>query len=588
MRGFFRLVVLLQLLLLSVGCATTPRQGGSDTADEVDSARQGGAKDKAPVVLPFPEPDPSLEELDADVVFSALVGEIATQRGQLDLAYQHQLQTAVLAGDATAAERATRIALVQKNPGLALKAVKKWVELAPNNLTAHQLAAALFLQAGQPQQTLQQLRAIIAISEARKEDGFLHVVAALSKAQDRGTATDLMRQLTAEHPNDARASYALAMMALMWKDYKLAETEIQQLIRQHPDSGRAYVLLSRVRVGQGDPEGAREVLQKAVERQPDDLLLNTALARLLVEAQDYEQAYQRFRQVERLQPGSADLQYSLGVLALQLDRLDEAARYFQGLQESGKRPDEVAYYLGRIEEQKGRLTEAIVRYERVKKGEFQQDAQVRIARILVQQGKLQEARGRLHRLRLQWRDQEVQLFLIEADMLGEQVPPEQLLALYAEALKAHPDNHDLLYARALYAATIDRLDILESDLRRILAQNPEHVDALNALGYTLADQTDRYQEALSLITRALELKPDTAAILDSMGWVQYRLGNYPLSLQYLEQAFELLKDPEIAAHLGEVLWVMGERDRARRVWGEMLKQDPDSKQIRETMQRLIP
>jgi len=586
MTVFFKLVFLLQLLILLVSCTTLPGQG-KEGADAVDSASEVGATDQEPVVLPFPEPAPSQEELDADVVFSALVGEIATQRGQLDMAYKHQLQTAVLSGDATAAERATRIALVLKRPELALKAVEKWVELAPNNLTARQLAAALFLQDGRPEQTLQQLQAIIDISEARGEDGFLHAMAALSKAEDRPAAMGLMRQLTASYPADQRAGYALAMMALMWKDYPLAEAETRKVIEQNPEAGRAYVLLSRVRVAKGDREGALRVLREAVERKPDDLLLNAALARLLVEAEEYEQAYQQFLKVDQLQPGGADLQYSLGVLALQLDRLDEAARYFQKLQESGERPNEVAYYLGRIEEEKGRSAQAIASYERVKKGDFQQDAQVRIARILAQQGKLQESRERLRRMRLQWRDQEVQLYLIEAEMLRELGAGQEVLALYDEALQAHPDNHDLLYARALYAVTIDRLDLLESDLRRILAQNPDHVDALNALGYTLADQTDRYQEALGLITRAFELKPDAPAILDSMGWIQYRLGNYPRALGYLQQAFEQLQDSEIAAHLGEVLWVTGQRDRALQIWQEMLKKDPQSKLIQETMQRLM-
>ncbi|MEJ1469855.1 MAG: tetratricopeptide repeat protein, partial [Candidatus Sedimenticola sp. (ex Thyasira tokunagai)] len=149
-------------------------------------------------------------------------------------------------------------------------------------------------------------------------------------------------------------------------------------------------------------------------------------------------------------------------------------------------------------------------------------------------------------------------------------------------------NEDLLYARALFAVTQGRVDILEADLRKVIAGNPEHADALNALGYTLADKTDRYQEALALIQQALKLKPAAPSILDSMGWVQFRLGNHGRALEYLQRAFDQLPDQEIAAHLGEVLWVMGERERAKAVWQQILEKEPESHHVLDTMRRLLP
>jgi tetratricopeptide (TPR) repeat protein len=251
-----------------------------------------------------------------------------------------------------------------------------------------------------------------------------------------------------------------------------------------------------------------------------------------------------------------------------------ARDYFTRLRNTGERWDDAAYYLGQVEELDGAAEQAATWYAKVR-GEHALDAKVRIARLRAEGGELGEAREMLDRLRDQWKDDSLLIFMLEAEMLADLDRAQDALAVYGEALEAFPDNLDLRYARALHAAGMQQLDVLERDLRLVLEKDPEHADALNALGYTLADQTDRYQEALGLIEKALALKPDDPAVLDSMGWVQYRLGNLEEAERYLRQALEKLQDGEIAAHLGEVLWVKGQRDAAWRVWEEALAADPD-------------
>ena len=582
MRTLLQVTKLFPLLLL-VACAGFPGKR-EQAAAPTPTAEQP----PEPVELPFAEPEARMSELDSDAVFSALAGEIASQRGELDIAYRYQLETAILTGDAVAAQRATRIAILMKQPEQALKAARLWIELAPNDLAARQLAAALLLQAEQQQPSLEQLQAVVDISEAKGDDGFLNAMAAISKEQNHALALDTMRKLRSTQPDDPRADYALALMLFMWKDYAQAESEIRALIDQHPDWNKGYVLLSRLHAVRGDSAAALEVLREAVERQPDDELLVGAYAKLLVDAGDYQQAYDQFLDLQRLKPEDTEVTYLLGVLALQLDRTSESRRHFQQLQKTGQRANDVAYYMGRIEEQERRWSEAARWYKQVDRGEFHDDARIRVARALAQDGRLDEAQEWLQGLRIQIPEQSAQLYIVEADILSEHASAQRVMAVYDKGLLQHPDDENLLYARALYAATIDRLDILEHDLRRVLERNPDNADALNALGYTLADQTTRYQEALDLVSRALELKPDSPAILDSMGWVQFRMGNYEQALSYLERALDSLPDSEIAAHLGEVLWVMGDRERARQVWREMLERDPDSTHVRETMQRLDP
>ena len=200
-------------------------------------------------------------------------------------------------------------------------------------------------------------------------------------------------------------------------------------------------------------------------------------------------------------------------------------------------------------------------------------------------GRIAEARERLAQLRVVAPDRAVDLYLAEAELLRRHGTPEDVRQLYDAALKAHPNQVELLYSRALLAAEQGRVADAEAGFKRVLAKEPDHADALNALGYTLTDATDRHKEALGYVTRALKLKPDSPAFLDSMGWVQYRMGNYTVALDYLRRAFARLKDGEVAAHLGEVLWVTGDREEAQRVWSEGEQKDPENAVLRATVQR---
>jgi len=578
MRGSLRAVASLLLTGVLIGCSAITGQQRAEMKDAVVAER--------PVQLPFKAPEPPARELDDDLVFSALVGEIALQRRDYELAYRYQMQTALLAGDAAAAERATRIAMALKRDPLARKAVAKWVELAPNNMDARQLAARILLDAGQQEAAFKELQAIIAISDATGEDGYLAAMTALAKSKQRPEAIMLMRRLGAEHEDDRRAGYALALMAMMWKDYAVAEYEIRAVLMRNPGWGRAYFLLSRIRMAQGDTQGAIKILRDAIKGAPDDLDLNASLARLLVEAGDYEAAYRQFSRVRRLAPDESDALYSLGVLAMQLDKTAAAKGYFQQLKKRGERRNDVAYYLGRIAEIEGRLDDAVGWYHKVDDGGFLLEAQLLAARVIAKQGRVEAARSDLQALRIRMPEKEIQLFLLEADILREHGAQHQVFALYEKALQAHPDDPELLYARGLYAAQVGRMDIMEQDLRKVISMDPANADALNALGYTFADQTQRFKEAQSLIARALKLKPDSPAILDSMGWLQYRMSNYEQALVFLRRAYSMEKDGEIAAHLGEVLWMSGDYEGARQVWRDALNADPDNAFVRNTMQRL--
>ena len=562
--------------LLLAGCAGV-QTGSYPEPEPLPSSRSDGANQSASAAA-------ATRKHTADAVFEVLAGEIAVQRGELDAAYDHYLEAARGARDAGAAERATRIAMYQKQDEKAEQAVGYWVELAPQDAAARQVAGVLYARRGQQELAFEQFQELARLEQAEGNDGFLRVAAVLGTLPDIALRLQLIERLTAANAGEPRAHYAYAVVAVGADHLDLAELEVRKALALRPDWPKAQILLSRVLLAKGDSAGARRVLEDALAGASDSLDLRSAYARLLVDARELKAAYRQFQRLHQLQPEEEDVLFSLGVLALQLEDMQAARNHFGDLYELGLRRDESAYFIGQIEEERERYDVAMEWYERVG-GSLELEARVRTARILAEQGQLVQARDLLQRMRVQQPEKAVNLYLIEGGLVGDAGRRQEVVTLYTKALQAFPDNHDLLYARALAAAEVGDVPLLERDLQRILEEDPEHADALNALGYTLADQTDRHQEALVYISRALELKPDNAAILDSMGWLQYRLGNYPEALRYLRRANAMLPDAEIAAHLGEVLWVSGEREQARRVWKEALERDPDSPHLQDVLKR---
>jgi len=539
-----------------------------------------------PPRLPFDEPAPVETELDADLVYSYLVAEVAAQRGELQLAFRHYLHAAIVAGNAYAAERATRIAVYLQDLEGAQRAARRWVALAPNGQDARMSLALLLDRSGDRSGALAELEALLRISAALGQDGFVQIAQVLGKERG-GDALGLMQALTAAHPEDSHAQYGLAMVALGSQSLAQAEQALIAALARQPDWAEAEVLLARVRIGRGDKPAALAGLSKALLAQPRSLPLRTTRARLLVDMSDHEGALRDFRRLREQEPANPEYLYAVGMLAMHGEHWGEAREVWQQLRsQGGDHLAEASYFLAQVEEMAGKPELAAGLYASVGSGPLRADAGLRLAALEAEQGRLAQARQRLQQLRQQVPDRAVDAYMTEARLLRRAGEMAQASELLGQAVAAQPDNMDLRYGRAMHAARADDLATLELDLNYILARDPDHVDALNALGYTLADRTRRLSEASRYIRRAYELEPTNPAILDSMGWVHYRLGDYDLAIKYLRQALGDLNDPEIAAHLGEVLWVTGDRAGARAVWQKALTATPDSKELREVMERL--
>lgn len=563
-------LVILPLLLSA--CASTPPSTTRPPQQPDESASQ-------------PPSDQHADSLSAEIIYNTLTGEIAAQRGKNRLAFEHAYQAALESRDESAAERATGLGLQANLPDAALSAAKLWIEISPNSLKAHQIAAVMNIRMKRINEAITQLRQVVKIANNEGQSGHLQAAAIAEKSATPGQALAIMQQLVPNESQDPKALYALALTANRTDQRKLAMDYIDRSLAYDPESVQSLVLKTHTLIAMGNHDDGMSFLKQATERYPNNIQLGKAYARMLLELSQPEAALGQFERLNRLDADDSEVVFSLGVISLQLERFDRAKGYLKQLADDRQKRNEVNYYLGILAEEEDDAEGALGWYSRVE-GKNLPDAQVRIAKILADRGNLNQARETLQRLRINQPRQQMKFYMIEAELLREALQFQTAHEVYSKALGLFNDNTDLLYARGLNAADLKRVDLLEQDLRKILATNPQHADALNALGYTLADQTDRLVEAKQFIQQALSLKPDNPAILDSMGWVEYRMGNLQTALEYLNKAADLSPDAEIASHLGEVLWIMGQRQHALEVWRAANQREPDNRFIKPAMGRL--
>ncbi len=528
------------------------------------------------------------ETLTAPLLYDMLLGEIAGQRGQLDISGASYLEAARQSDDPRIAERALKISIYAKQPQLALDAARRWVTLAPDNMEARQSLAVLALRAENQEEALQQFQYILEHSDASSGDPYQSMLALLAREPDQQRALAVMERLVAMRPADADAHFAYARLAVHAQDWALGEQEVARSLSLRPDWTQALILQAQINLKQGHGDIARQQLEAALQRNPADDDLRLGYARLLVDLDDFEGARKEYKRLMKAQPDNGQVVYSLALLSLEAGQLKDAQKLFEKLIELEYQPQQAYYYLGAIAEEQKDSEGAMQWYGKIEEGDHWIEVQIRMARLEAQSGEVAAARERLRKVRLAHPGETQRMFLVEGEILSQIDRNEDAYALYTQYLENQPDDIEILYARALIAERLDRVDQAESDFLRVLAIDPDNTRTLNALGYTLADRTNRYEEALAYVQQALAQTPDDPAVIDSMGWVMYRLGRLQEARDYLQKAYDMTKDSEIAAHLGEVMWVMGDRGQAKALWESARKATPGDPVLEETLRRYMP
>jgi tetratricopeptide (TPR) repeat protein len=558
-------------------------------AQSDDDADAPGFEDRARAVLgnkPLRGTLPDTE-LNQELLFKFLMSEIAAQRGDLQLAAQGYLDMAKSTRDPRLAKRATEIAAYGRLQSLALEAARLWLDLDKNNPQARQTLAALLVSSNKLSEAKPLLEALIT-ADGNPASGFMQLSSMLAKHPDRNAVLAITKELAKGYPQLPEAHFAVAQAAFSAGKYDDAAVEIKQALDMRPDWEIAALFNAQLLQQRGSTDKAGEYLQAFLKSYPKSHEVRASYARLLLNNKELKEARAQYQLLLEDQPTNADIVVTIGLLSLQMNEFESAETWLKrGLELKYRDPDSLRFYLGQVCEETKRFDQAMKYYASVQGGDQFVPAQARYAFLLGRQNKLAEAREYLQNVQAANDEQRALLIQAEAQLLREAKDYQQSYDLLNKALQKQPENVDLLYDSAMAAEKLDRIDVVEANLRKLIALKPDHAQAYNALGYTLADRTDRLKEAKGYIDKALKLSPDDPFILDSMGWVLYRLGDSKQALTYLQRAYTQRPDPEIAAHVGEVLWARGQQQEAEKVWRDASKENPENELLQATIKRYL-
>ena len=546
-------------------------------ADEAETADNPDSTSSA--VLPK-------QDLTPRILYELVLAEIAGARGQLGLAAEAYLDLARTTRDPRVARRAAEVALYARRYDMALEAARLWSDIEPNSPQPHQMVIGLLAATGRTDDLVADLAQQFAGAGKQTGDQLMELNRLLARYPDKQAARRLVDKLTEPYLSMAEAHFARAQAAHAAGDEAGAAADLDRAIALRPNWEQA--VLARAQMTTDGAETAR-VLSAFVAANPKAKDARLAYARSLVAEKRYAEARREFETLLADHNDNGDVVYAVAVLSLQLNDMDEAETQLKrlvGMQHNES--DSARVYLGQIAEERKRFDEALKWYGEVGTGSQYVPARMRMAHVFVRQEKLDEARRTLQETTAASPSERAQLLIAESQLLRDAGRNDDAYAVLVDGLAAHPDQPELLYEAGLLAERVGNFEVGEADLRRLIKLKPDYAHAYNALGYSLADRNQHLDEAQQLIDKALELAPDDPFILDSKGWVLFRRGDAIGAVDVLTKAFKLRADPEIAAHLGEVLWTLGRQDEARVTWGDAMKASPGNEVLVGTVKKFTP
>ena len=577
--------LLLASLITLAGCVSSPTVGLDTTeADGIALATDHDSGNSSTE----PEPEPSAQDypvraFPVQTLYELLVAEFAGMRGDIQLAVDKYVEQAQITRDPNVVERATRTASFTDDRAALEQLSRLWLEVDPDNIDARKLAFYFLARSDVVNAGFEQGEYLLAHGNAEA----LLSLTGFTAGLDTNERTILIEKYTAlinQYP--ANSNLLLSKMRLEGQQNQLEQAlkTGTQLLKIDPDNEDARLAVTQLLYQQGDIARATTTLEAGIGRNPMSKKLHLQLIRFTA-VSDLSAAQKKATILAARFEDDVDLQFTLGLLNKQLGLRDQARQAFNNMLSLNRRAADAHYHLAVMAEEDNEVGEALSHYALVTTGENLLPATARLTRLMSENGQLTEARLYLHRLRMELPDMMVTFYRMESELLMGHENYLNAHALLTEGLENHPDSFDLLYTRSMVSEKLNDVASMEQDLRAILDQDTGNASALNALGYSLANHTERYDEALLLIEQALSISPNDPAIIDSLGWVLYRLGNNEEALNHLREAMATMPDPEVAAHLGEVLWVSGEKNEAQSVWRQALERDPNNKYLLDTLGR---
>lgn len=532
-------------------------------------------------------------QANGEFVFKYLAAEVAGQRGELGLSTKLFFDLAKSSRDVRLAERAAKVAMYSKNAQVALETAKLWLELDANSTEAQQAATQLYVINGDLNAAKPLLQKLLEKEDTRA-NGFLYLNSLLSHQANKTNVLQLVQDLAAPYPQLAEAHFTIGQAAFQANNLQLALSETIRANQLRPNWEIAAIQQADI-LFSTSPDQAISFYRSFLNDTADanDARLN--LARMLIKQSRFNEAKPELLKLSKLANSNPEILVVVGLLSIQSNEFSDAEKYFlQALNSNIKNKDPIYLYLGQIAEKNNNDAEAVNWYSKVQqpgeKASSQQadhylDAKLSMANVMSRTQGADAAIQMLDDLENLSDAQLAQVITAQANLLAQAKRFQESYELLGKAVANMPNSNELIYDYAMAAERVQQFTVLETQLRKLIKIKPDFAQAYNALGYSFTERNIKLEEANKLIAKALELSPNDHYIMDSMGWVQYRLGNLDKAFECLNKAYNLQNDAEIAAHLGEVLWKQGKQDEASKIWADTLKVSPDNDLLLKTIKR---
>ena len=573
------------LPLALLGCSSMSMNAGTALAQASDGGANPSQVDARQAAQLLDNPG---GQMDSQLMFELMIAELAGRRGQLDIALAGYLRASERTDDPRVSERAARLAIYGRQWAEAENAVRRWIRLDPDAEESAGILAQALLRQGKLEEAAEQYVAIV--GQANNTEQAIRTLQLELQQSDGATQSlTIMQAVLSAYPEQAQAHLGVARAQLANNERKLALETVGNALDREPGNTDALLLRAQILNASGRPDEGFASIETAINDNPDDLALRLGHARLLVEAGRYDEVGEHLDFLYDAAPDQPDTLLTISLLALDARRIERAKTFLTQLLGTGQYQDQANFYLARISDQQKDYESAIAFYEAVQPGELQLNAQIRIAELQGLTGNLEEGRNRLRSMAATVPNPALQRQLITAEsrMLQKAGESAEAVTVLSDGLSRFPDNTDLLYSRALAAESAGDTAMMMDDLTRLIELEPDNAHALNALGYHFASNNIELERAEGLLVKANDLLPNDPAIMDSLGWLRYRQGQFDEAIELLRKAYKLYPDPEIAAHLGEVLWLNGAEQEARQLLEKALIESPDDNHLQQVMQKFI-
>ncbi len=564
------------VFIFLVGCASISEKDSehSKQIDDLDNAKLKTDSSQKTAISP-------------DVLYLLMTAEIAGQRNQYGIALEGYLQAAKRVDDPRITERAAKIGLFLKDAEKTDEAVALWLAQDDKNLTARKIAVLSALRGKDGDLAVEHLNKILEGDPAGFEATLIELTKALGKEGSPAFLFDVLDDLSKKHQDQAVVYFVQSLLAGQLNKITVAREKVGQALMLQPDWNKALILQAQIAAQQGQYDLARASLEKVLDNTPENHKIRKLLAQILMKMGAYEDAVQLYEDVLESQSDDGESRFAIALIYLQQNRQEDALVYLKELINNPAWDAQASFYIGRIEFKKENYQDALVWFDKVTQEPYAYDASMAAVSVLLTQKNYAEINNRISNLIVKYPKQKLNILLLKAEVLNKQDQHQQSFDVMTQTLKEYPQNRDVLYARALIAEKLNKLDVVEADLKSIIEKNPKDASALNALGYTLIDRTTRYQDAEVYLLQAIELKPEEAVIIDSIGWLRFKQGRADEALKHLRDAYNKQQEGEIAAHLVEVLLFLGNRDEAKEIYDQAVKNTPDNEYLMKIKQRFV-